>query len=350
MRNILDPEAVKRFRKILEESRKVILTCHVHPDGDAVGSTLGLWHLLKCIGKDAAVVVPDRLPKSLTFLPGSSEIAVYTRHDPYCHRLVNEADLIICCDFNQASRQDHLAPLIQEAAAIKVQIDHHEDPQLECAVVFSYPRMSSTCELAFRIVAALGLYGELDRSAATCLLAGIITDTQNFTVNCPDPELYEVLIALLEKGADKNRIVDECVKACSYESLRLKAFALSERLEIFPQHRCALISLSKEDLNRYHYEKGDTEGLVNQPLNIRGIIYSIFLREDADQVKISARSKQDFAVSRICSDLFGGGGHLQAAGAEFYGSLEDCRRRLVDALGNYDKFLPAKMEKIDWRK
>lgn len=350
MRNILDPEAIKRFRKILEGSRRVILTCHVHPDGDAIGSTLGLWHLLKCIGKEAAVVVPDRLPKSLTFLPGSSEIAVYTRHDPYCHRLVEEADLILCCDFNQPSRQDHLAPLIHESKAIRVLIDHHEEPDVDCAVMFSYPKMSSTCELVFRIIAALGLYCELDRSAATCLLTGIITDTQNFTVNCPDPEIYEVLIALLEKGAEKNKIIDECVKACSYESLRLKAFALSERLEIFANHRCALITLSKEDLERFHYEKGDTEGLVNQPLNIRGIIFSIFLREDADQIKISARSKDGFAVSKICSDLFGGGGHLQAAGGEYRGSLEDCRRILVESLANYDKYLPEKMEKIDWRK
>lgn len=349
MRKIFNPEDIEKFKSLIKASRRIVLTCHVHPDGDAIGSTLGWWHLLKKLGKEAAVVVPDLLPKSLRFLPGAGEIAVYTRHDPYCTRLVEESDLIICCDFNTASRQDHLAPLIQEAKAEKVLVDHHEGPDMECALMFSFPKMSSTCELVFRLIAALGLFGEVDKECATCILCGIITDTHNFTVNCPDPEIYEVLIRLLEKGADKNRIIEECVKACSYDSLRLKSFALSERMEIFPRHRAVIVTLSKEDLDRFNYEKGDSEGLVNMPLNIRGIVYSIFLREDADQIKISARSRYDFPVSKICSDLFGGGGHIQAAGGEYKGSLDECRKMIVDAMPEYDKFIPSRIERIDWR-
>lgn len=332
---------------MIERSGKVVLTCHVHPDGDAVGSTLGLWHLLRAIGKEASVVVPDIPPKSLRFLPGFKEIAVYTRHDPYCTRLVGDADLIVCCDFNKPSRQDHLAPLIQESPAPKILIDHHEGPDIDCAVEFSYPEMSSTCELVFRIIAACGLFGNVDKDCATCILAGIITDTQNFTVNCPNPEIYEILMYLLEKGADKKQIIDECVKACSFNSLRLRSFALYERLEIFTSHRCALITLDKESLDRFNYEKGDSEGLVNEPLNIRGVVYSIFMREDPDYVKVSARSKMNFPVSRVCEDLFNGGGHLMASGGEFRGSLEECRRILIDNLDNYDKYLPRKMEKLD---
>ncbi|MDE6836559.1 MAG: bifunctional oligoribonuclease/PAP phosphatase NrnA, partial [Muribaculaceae bacterium] len=150
-------------------------------------------------------------------------------------------------------------------------------------------------------------------------------------------------------GADKEKIIQECVKACSYESLRLKSFAISEKMEVFARHRGILISLSKEDLERFHYEKGDTEGLVNMPLDIRGIVFSIFIREDAEQIKISARSKYDFPVSKICSDLFGGGGHIQAAGAEFKGSLEECRRMIIEALPKYDSYLPSHLERIDWR-
>ncbi len=334
---------------MIKDSRRIVLTCHVHPDGDAIGSTLGWWHLLKKLGKDAMVVVPDQLPRSLRFLPGAGEIAVYTRHDPYCTRLVDEADLIICCDFNTASRQDHLAPLIQGADAKKVLVDHHEDPDMDCDITFSFPKMSSTCELVFRLIAALGYFEEVDKDCATSILCGLITDTQNFTVNCPDPEIYEVLMRLLELGADKEKIIQECVKACSYESLRLKSFAISEKMEVFARHRGILISLSKEDLERFHYEKGDTEGLVNMPLDIRGIVFSIFIREDAEQIKISARSKYDFPVSKICSDLFGGGGHIQAAGAEFKGSLEECRRMIIEALPKYDSYLPSHLERIDWR-
>lgn len=347
MEKILNPESVKELATLLNQSEKIVLTCHVHPDGDAIGSTLGLWHLLKSLGKQPAVVVPDMPPRSLRFMPDFNEIAVYTRHDPYCTRLVEESELIICCDFNKPSRQDHLAPLIQGAKAQKVLIDHHEEPDMECKVIFSYPEMSSTCELVFRIIAALGLYSDVDRNCATCLLTGLITDTQNFTVNCRSNEVYEILRLLMEKGAEKGRIIEECVKACSYDSLRLKAYALYENLEIFPEHRCCLVTLSKPELDRFNYEKGDSEGLVNEGLNIRGMVYSIFMREDPDCIKVSARSKANFPVSKICSDLFNGGGHIQASGGEFKGTLEECRELLIANMDRYDRYLPKRFEKLE---
>lgn len=347
MDKYLNPTSVKEFIKLIEESERIVLTCHVHPDGDAIGSTLGLWHLLKAIGKQPSVVVPDVPPRSLRFLPDFNEIAVYTRHDPYCTRLVDECDLILCCDFNKPSRQDHLAPLIQEAKAPKILIDHHEEPDMDCVVQFSYPEMSSTCELVFRIIAACGLYSDLNRSAATCLLTGLITDTQNFTVNCKNPDVYEILTKLMEKGAEKDKIITECVKACSYNSLKLKSYAICEKLEIFPEHRCCLITLGRDELDKYQYEKGDTEGLVNEPLNIRGMVYSVFMREDPDCIKVSARSKHNFPVSKICGDLFNGGGHLQASGGEFKGSLEECRKIFIEHLSDYDKYLPKRIEKLE---
>lgn len=348
MKKILDQNNIRRFEELIDGSSKIVLTCHVHPDGDALGSTLGLCHVLRKIGKEASVVMPDQPPKALRFVPGSGEIAVYTKHDPYCQRLISECDLIICCDFNAFSRLDHLAPLIEESKVDKVLIDHHQDPCIDSKVCFSYPGMSSTCELVFRIIADMGLYDEMDSASATCLLTGLITDTQNFTVNCHGTEIYEILIRLMEKGADKDTIINQAVKACSYDSLRIKAFGVSERMKIYPEHRAVIISLSKEDLERFHYEKGDTEGLVNEPLRIGGIVYSIFLREDAEEIKISARSKGQFPVSKICSDLFGGGGHIQASGAEFKGSLSECKAIIEEHMADYDEFLPRKMEKIDW--
>ena len=342
MNNIFDSDSVKKLRTLIEKNDKIVLTCHMRPDGDAIGSTLGLWHLLRGLGKNATVVIPDRVPRSLQFLPGVSEIAVYTQHDPYCKRIVDEADLIIMCDFNTATRQGELTPLIQEATCDKVLIDHHKDPDIPCTVMFSYPQMSSTCELVFRLIAALGLYADLDRNGATCLLTGLITDTQNFTVNCNNPEVYEIMMRLLEKDVDKKQIVDEAIKSCTYDSLRLNAFAILERLEIFDRHKCALITLSKEDLEKYDYQKGDTEGLVNEPLNIRGMVYSVFMREDRDCIKVSTRSKHDFPVCDICKDLFNGGGHQMAAGGEFYGTLQECRQIFLDHMADYDKFLPKK--------
>lgn len=330
---------IRRFSDIIDNSTKVVLTCHVRPDGDALGSTLGLAHLLKSIGKEATVIVPDQPPKTLNFMPGFREIAVFTRHDPYCQRLVGEADLIICCDFNKPSRQDQLETVIQNAECTKVMIDHHEDPDYFADLTFSYPDMSSTCELVFRIIAAMGYYQELNLEASECLLTGIITDTRNFSVNVKDLEIYEILMKLLEKGVDKNKIVKLALNTRSLSSLKIEAFALSEKLEILERHKAAIIALDKETLAKFHYEKGDTEGLVNKPLEVRGMISSFFLREDPEYIRISARSEGGFPVSKVCEDLFGGGGHLQAAGGEFYGTLQECRQLLIDFLPNYDKYI-----------
>lgn len=349
MNKFIPEDKAIKFLSLIKKSERIVLTGHVHPDGDAVGSTLGLMHLLRSLGKHATVVMPDMPPRTLRFLPDFNEIAIYSQHDPYCTRLVDEADLIICCDFNKPSRQGYLEGLISSAKCNKVLIDHHMKPEMDVTIEFSYPGMSSTCEVAFRIIAACGLYCNLDANSSTCLLTGLITDTQNFTVNCNHLDIYEIQMKLIEKGADKKKIVDECIKACSYDGLRLKSYALYEKLEIFPQHRCALITLSREELDKFHYERGDTEGLVNEALNIRGIVYSIFMREDSDCIKVSARSKYTFPVSSICEDLYGGGGHLMAAGGEFDGSLSKCREILIEGMKNYDSLLPKNIDKLEYR-
>ncbi|MDE7402925.1 MAG: bifunctional oligoribonuclease/PAP phosphatase NrnA [Muribaculaceae bacterium] len=347
MKSLLNPDSVKEFMRLVATNERIVLTCHMRPDGDALGSVLGLWHLLRNIGKDVNVVIPDRAPRNLMFLPGSRDMVVFTQYDPYCNRLVDEAGLIIMCDFNTADRQGNLAPLIQSAKCSKVLIDHHREPDLNCDVIFSRPEMSSTCELVFRLLAACGWYEQLDKPGATCILTGLITDTRNFSVNCNNPEIYEILMRLLEKDVDKKYIIEEALNTTTVDALRLNSFALLDRLEIFTSHRCALITLSAEDLRNHNYQKGDTEGLVNIPLGIRGIVYSIYMREDADCIKVSSRSKYDFPVCDICKDLFNGGGHLMAAGGEFIGSLEECRATLIAHLGDYDSHLPSHLPKIE---
>lgn len=340
MKQMLIDADVKRFSEIIDRSKNVVLTCHVRPDGDALGSTMGFCHLLKTLGKEATVIVPDQPPKTLTFMPGFKNLAIYTRHDPYCQRLVAEADLIICCDFNKPSRQDQLEPLIQNAGCTKVLIDHHEDPDYFADLTFSYPDMSSTCELVFRIVAAMGLYPQLNKDAAVCLLTGIVTDTRNFTVNIKELDIYEILMKLIEKGADKDRIVKLSLNTKTLSSLKIQAYAIAERMEILEKHKAAIITLDRETLKHYNYEKGDTEGLVNLPLEVKGMVSSFFLREDPEFIRISARSQGNFPVSKVCEDLFGGGGHLQAAGGEYVGSLESCKQLLVASLPKYDSYLP----------
>lgn len=348
MDKILDTRKIDKFDKLLESVTSVVLTCHVRPDGDAIGSTLGWKHVLEGLGKSATVVVPDNPPRSLSFLPGFDGIAVLTRHEEYCEKLFRETDLVICCDFNQPSRLDRMQGLLDECNAPKVLIDHHVEPAPFADIVFSFPDMSSTCELSFRIMAELGLYSEMNLGAASCLLTGMITDTKNFTVNCKSTDIYEILQRLLEKGCDKNRLVRLALLEKSYGAMMLEAYALAVKLEIFPEFHGSIICLDMHECERFHYEKGDTEGIVNRPTEIRGVTFSFFLREDADCVKVSARSIMDFPVNIMCKELFGGGGHVMAAGAEYHGSLEDCRRIIVESFPKYSAYLKGRTEKLDY--
>ena len=334
-----DGDDIRRLHRMIKDATRIVLTCHVRPDGDAIGSTLGLAHLFNSIGKKASVVTPDIPPRSLSFLPDSKEIVAYTKYPDFARRLIKDADLIVCCDFNKLSRLDSLDALIKEAECEKVLIDHHQFPDCFTDITFSCPEMSSTCELAFRLVCEIGMYQDLSVDAATCLATGLITDTRNFSVNCSDPEVYVVLIKLLEKGVDKPKIVREALEVKSLDCLRLQVYALNDKLEIFDRHRAAIITLDKEELRRFNYQKGDTEGLVNIPLTVEGISYCVLMREDEDCIKVSARSINSFPVSKICEVMYGGGGHILAAGGEFTGTLEDCRKMLVEAMPSYDEFI-----------
>ena len=347
MNQMLDMKSVDAFASLLERSTRIVLTCHVRPDGDAIGSTLGLCHLFRRMGKEASVVVPDQAPRSLSFLPDFKNIVAYTRHDAFCARLISDADLIVCCDFNTPSRQDLLEPVVQNAAACKVLVDHHQEPSDFADVTISYPDMSSTCELVFRIIAAMGLYSELDADAAQCLLTGIITDTRNFSVNTRHSDIYEILMRLIDKGADKEKIIKEALLTRSLASLRLQSYAIAEKMKIFEKHHAAVIALDKATLERFGYERGDTEGLVNMPLEVRGMVSSFFLLEDPEYIRVSARSVGNFPVSKVCADPFGGGGPLMAAGGEFKGTLEEACELLEKALPDYDSYLPPNLEKIE---
>lgn len=336
---LLDDREVRDLAALVEQSSEVVLTCHVRPDGDAIGSTLGLMHMLRALGKHATVVTPDTPPRSLAFLPGYGEIVPYSKYAEYASGLMERADLLIACDFNVLKRQDNMAPLWEKVKGRKAMIDHHEGPDRFVDLLISYPDMSSTCELAFRLLAAMGLYESMPLDAATCLCTGIITDTRNLSVNTKHLDLYDIVVALLRKGVPKRLILKETMETKSADAIRLSAYALCERLKVYKEHRAAIVYLTADDLSRFHYEKGDTEGLVNQALELRGIIYVAFMREDPGSVKVSMRSLGNFPVNKICSELFGGGGHRQAAGGEFAGSVQDAIRLLADHMPDYDDLM-----------
>jgi phosphoesterase RecJ-like protein len=340
MENILDRETTDRLRALLNYARRIVITCHISPDGDAMGSSLGLCKALKNAGKDVKVITPDTPPKYLTFLPGADNIVVFSRHDLYANKLLADADLIFCLDYNDAKRVDLVAPALLNSQAKKVMIDHHLGPDSFPDLIISHPEISSTSVLVYRVLSAIGMLRFVDLDVATALYTGMMTDTGNFSYNSNDPELYRVVARLLEKGIDKDWIYKRVYFTNSVNRLRLNGYALCEKLEHFPNHSAALITLTRDELNNYHYQKGDTEDLVNRPLTCPDIVYSVFLREESDYIKVSSRSKGNFPVNKLCEEYFNGGGHLNAAGGEFFGTLQEAVDCLKEAMPLFDHYLP----------
>ena len=216
-----------------------------------------------------------------------------------------------------------MADTLLAAKAPKVMIDHHEAPADFTTVTISHPEMAATCYLLFRVLCRLELLPLIDSTVATQLLAGILTDTGGFSYNCDDPELFDVVAELMRHGADRPYLQKLLFNTRSENAMRLNAYAIDRKMEVSRDMGAALITLSRNELNRHHYSKGDTESLVNRPLDIPGVVYSCFMREEEHYIKVSMRSVGDFPVNEICAEHFGGGGHLNAAGGEFHGTLEE---------------------------
>lgn len=335
----LDPAVVDRVKQFVLASRNIVITCHVSPDGDALGSSCALWFILKALGKNATVVTADCAPRSLQFLPGVREIVAATRNGDRVHDLIADADLIFCLDFNDITRVDRLSDAISKSPAKKVVIDHHLDPRIEGEIVISRPEISSTSALLYIFMWQAGWTRHLTRNSAACIYTGMMTDTGNFSYNSNDPDLYLIIHDLMRKGIDKDNLYKLVMNTSSESRIRIMGFA-QYRMQILQPHRAAVIMLSEDELKEFGYSKGDTEGLVNIPLSMPEVTYSVFLREDAKNcVKVSMRSKGEFSVSRICEEHFGGGGHTNAAGGEFNGPLDKALQKLLEIIPTYDKYL-----------
>lgn len=331
---IIKEEQIESLRLLLKQHDNIVITCHVSPDGDAIGASLGLYHLLTSLGKKVHVVTPDQVYGTLRFLPSSRDIIPYSKYTDRGNILLDDAELIFCLDFNALYRVDKMQNALGASKAKKVLIDHHLDMEEFCDVSISYPIMSSTCELLFRVIWLLGLYDKMDKDAAECIYTGMMTDTGNFSYNSNRAGIYEIIAKLLEKGIDKDRIYTLAMNSSSEDRLRLNGYAIYEKMKVFRDSQAALIILSKEELERFHYKKGDTESLVNVPLGIPEIKWVVFMREENDYIKVSARSKGEFAVNKICENYFNGGGHKNASGGEFRGTLEEAEDTFMEILDN----------------
>ncbi len=337
----LDKESVSRLKHELQGVRQVVVTCHLSPDGDAMGSSLGLARALRNAGKSVKVITPDTPPKNLMFLPGASEIMPFSRYDRVATRSLAEADMIFSLDYNDSKRVDLMEKAILGSKALKVMIDHHLFPSDFPDIVISHPESSSTSLLIYLVLERMGRADLVDREAAECIYTGMMTDTGNFSYSSNSSQIYEVIARLLERGIDKDSIYRQVYFTNSPNRLMLNGYAMCSKFTVYPEHRAALITLTREELNRFHYQKGDTEDLVNRPLTCPDITYSVFLREESNYIKVSTRSKGEFPVNKICEAHFNGGGHKNAAGGEFYGTLQEAVDAVIELMPLYDRYLSA---------
>lgn len=319
----INEAAVAKAKKLIDRAERIVVVCHTSPDGDAIGSSLAAMHVFSSLGKDVKAVIPDQPLQNLRSLPGAKELVDASKYADFANKLIGEADLILCLDFNELGRTGRLKEVLANAKAPKIVVDHHLNPSIEAEVCISHPEMAATAYLLFRLLCRLELFNFIDRNAAECMLAGMMTDTGNFAYNCADPELFTVTAELVKKGADKEKLYNILFNTFTANCLRLNSYALLKKMEVFDDEGAALITLSRDELNRFHYTKGDTEGLVNRPLAIPGIVYSCFMRQESDCIRVSMRSRGTFPVNKICAEYFGGGGHLNAAGGEFHGTIEE---------------------------
>jgi len=303
--------------------RRIVLTSHQNPDGDAVGSTLGLSHVFSKLGHHSQVIVPNAFPGFLEWLPGAGSILVYDENPIVCDELILQSDLVFSMDYNAIHRVDKMKDVIELSKAFKILIDHHLEPVVsDFDLLISDVKKSSTSELVydFLMKAGYGIY--LDKDIAECLYTGIVTDTGSFSYSCNNPATWRTVADLIEFNIDTELLHRLIYDTYSEHRMRLLGFSLSDRMKVFPQYHTAYIFLTQDDLNRYKYQVGDTEGLVNYPLSIDGIQLSALFTERKELVRISLRSKGCFSVNAFAREHFNGGGHKNAAGANSYHSIE----------------------------
>lgn len=337
IKNMLSGSDVAEFRAWMGWADRYAILTHMGPDGDAIGSSLALCHYLRSKGKQAVVVVPDSLPDFLKWLPGASSIKVHSDDPDGADELVYKADVICCLDFNVVGRIDKVAVSFLYSKAKKFLLDHHPYPGANYDVTLSHPEASSTSEMVFHLICALGDFSCMDLDIARCIYTGIMTDTGALSYNSNSSTLFNVVSHLLEIGIDKDDIYRRVYNTYSESRLRLQGFVLCDKMKVFMDKSTALITLTDEELKRFNYKKGDTEGFVNMPLQISGVLMSAFFREDSESglIKLSFRSAGDVPCNRFSTTFFNGGGHQNAAGGEFHGTLDEAVARFMKGLDEW---------------
>lgn len=339
MKDLLSTKELFDLMRCLKQARKVIVCAHRGPDGDALGSSLAWAEYLRSLGKSVIVMMPNAFPDFLKWLPGAQDVMLFDHRRNTAPGLLKGTDLICCLDFNALGRLQDMAYAVEASRAKRLMIDHHEQPDRTAAdVIVSRPDMCATAEIVFRLILQLGGYERMSREAATALYCGMMTDTGGFTYNSTRPEIYEIISLLLQKGIDKDKIYRNVFNNYSPSRLQLQGYLLYRKLRFYAGNRASLFTLTREEMKEFSYIRGDSEGFVNMPLQVRGMRLSVSLREDTerDVIRVSLRSVDDFPCNLMAEEFFNGGGHLNASGGELPFPMEEAIATVERAIAAYE--------------
>ncbi len=329
-------EKIEEFRSELATPKKIVITTHQNPDADALGSALGMCGYLKAKGHQPTVITPTDYPDFLRWMNGENEVInfeVYSLQNE-AKKLINEADLIFCLDFSALNRIKDMENHVRKASATKVLIDHHQQPENFATYVFWNEQAAATCEIIYQLIEQLGETNLIDKQIAECLYAGLMTDTGSFRFDATNKEVHRVAGELIDKGIEVNKLHRKIFDSNSIERMQFLGYALSQ-LKYLPEYNVAYFAISKEELEKFNSKNGDTEGIVNYGLSIKGVRMAAIFVEKGDLIKISFRSVDDFSVSELSRKHFEGGGHHNAAGGRSYLSLEATVEKFLNLLNSY---------------
>ena len=327
-------EFAEDIKKILSFPKDIAITTHRNPDGDAIGSALGLYHYLNMLGHTVWIVVPSEYPDFMVWMPDVEKIIIYDIEPERSQEIMERSDLIFCLDFNSLDRIDKVGELFADDKATKILIDHHLYPEHFADYTISNTDASSTCEMIFDFIEGLGDKQMINRNIGECLYTGILTDTGSFKY-ATSAKLFRIVAQLLEVGVDDYMLQDLIFNSMTEKQLRLLGHCLHNRMEILEEFRTGIITLTKEDYTNFDIKRGDTEGIVNYLLKMKKIVVAAFITEQPTIVKISLRSKGDFSVQEIARRHFKGGGHKNAAGGASFKGLRTTVKRFKELLPLY---------------
>lgn len=335
---MFDINDIKVTEELIHSSNHILITSHKSPDGDSVGSSLALFQFLKKMNIKATICHPDKMTYFLNWMQDTDTILTLDHDEEVVKDHFKKADLIFCLDYNHPTRIGKMTELLLASSAKKIMIDHHQNPdETFVDILFSDSNNSSTCQLIYEFINDLNKTDLIDHTIGTPMYCGIMTDTGSFRYPSTTARTHTIIADLINKGVNNSKIHENTFDTNSISKLKLNGFAVSEKLTILDNKTVAYIALSKQELEKYNYTKGDTEGLVNTALGIDGIKMAVFFKEDDGYVKISFRAKGDTYVNILASENFSGGGHVYASGGKFDGKLEDAITKFVTVVDNYVK-------------